>query len=104
FGDTGGGKRARWPARRDLSCDRRESSRPAARRYCRGLSPRKARDCSLMRLSFNPHRHAFVAFSLSGIRVKPGTERFGRRRHSFAEKKLQEIWERPLRRCLNEAS
>jgi hypothetical protein len=50
-----------------------------------------------MRLSFNPHRHAFVAFSLSGIRVKPGTERFGRRRHSFAEKKLQEIWESPFK-------
>jgi hypothetical protein len=50
-----------------------------------------------MRLSFNPHRHAFVAFSLSGIRVKRRTERFGRRRHSFAEKKLQEIWECPFK-------
>jgi hypothetical protein len=47
----------------------------------------------VMRLSFNPHRHAFVAFSLACFRVKSALIAFGRRRHSIAELKLQEIWE-----------
>jgi hypothetical protein len=57
-----------------------------------------------MRLSFNPHRHAFVAFSLACFRVKSALIAFGRRRDSIAELKLQEIWETFLRRCPNEAS
>jgi hypothetical protein len=37
--------------------------------------------------------------------LSPAQIAFGLRGHSFAEKKLQEIWETSvLRRCLNEAS
>jgi hypothetical protein len=46
-----------------------------------------------MQLWFNPHRHAFVAYSLAHFRVKSALIAFGRRRHSIAEQKLQEIWE-----------